>query len=149
MRTITHIVVHCSATPQTTTVQSIRNYWKNVLKWSRPGYHYIIEANGTETQLSSIANMTNGVAGRNATSIHVCYVGGVDGNGKPIDNRTEAQKRAIATRLTALKTMFPHAQIVGHRDLSPDRNKNGIIEMREWVKSCPCFDAIEEYKNIS
>ena len=148
MRNITHIVVHCSATPQTSTVQSIRNYWTKVLKWSRPGYHYIIDANGVEAHLSEIAHPTNGVAGRNATSIHVCYIGGVDAKGKPIDNRTEAQKRALLTRLVALKKMFPNAQIVGHRDLSPDRNKNGVIEVREWVKSCPCFDAIPEYRGV-
>ena len=47
-----------------------------------------------------------------------------------------------------LKEMFPKAIIKGHRDLSPDKNKNEKIEKNEWLKECPCFDAINEYKNI-
>ena len=29
-----------------------------------------------------------------------------------------------------------------------DENKNGKIDSYEWIKYCPCFDAISEYKNI-
>jgi N-acetylmuramoyl-L-alanine amidase len=39
-------------------------------------------------------------------------------------------------------------QIVGHRDLSPDTNGNGVVELHEWVKMCPCFDAGIEYAGI-
>ena len=38
--------------------------------------------------------------------------------------------------------------IKGHRDVSPDKNKNGIIESWERIKECPSFDAIPEYKNL-
>ena len=31
MRTITHLVVHCTATPKNTTIASIRRYWKEAL----------------------------------------------------------------------------------------------------------------------
>ncbi len=44
MRTITHIVVHCSATGQDAKVEAIQRYWKEKLGWKSPGYHYIIEA---------------------------------------------------------------------------------------------------------
>jgi N-acetyl-anhydromuramyl-L-alanine amidase AmpD len=30
--------------------------------------------------------------------------------------------------------------ICGHRDLSPDRNGNGLVEPIEWLKTCPGFD---------
>jgi N-acetylmuramoyl-L-alanine amidase len=136
MRTITHIVVHCSATGQDAKVEAIQRYWKQNLGWKSPGYHYIIEADGKETQLLTIAQPSNGVKGFNKSIINICYIGGVDKLGKPIDNRTDAQKKQLYTRLKALKTMFPQAIIQGHKDFP------------NVAKACPCFDAKTEYKNI-
>jgi N-acetylmuramoyl-L-alanine amidase len=136
MRTITHIVVHCSATGQDAKVEAIQRYWKQNLGWKSPGYHYIIEADGKETQLLTIAQPSNGVKGWNKSIINICYIGGVDKLGKPIDNRTDAQKKQLYTRLKALKTMFPQAIIQGHKDFP------------NVAKACPSFDAKSEYKNI-
>jgi N-acetylmuramoyl-L-alanine amidase len=136
MRTITHIVVHCSATGQDAKVEAIQRYWKQNLGWKSPGYHYIIEADGKETQLLSIAQPSNGVKGWNKSIINVCYIGGVNKLGKAADNRTDAQKRQLMTRLKALKTMFPQAIIQGHKDFP------------NVAKACPSFDAKSEYKNI-
>jgi N-acetylmuramoyl-L-alanine amidase len=136
MRTITHIVVHCSATGQDAKVEAIQRYWKQNLGWKSPGYHYIIEADGKETQLLTIAQPSNGVKGWNKSIINVCYIGGVNKLGKAADNRTDAQKRQLMTRLKALKTMFPQAIIQGHKDFP------------NVAKACPSFDAKSEYKNI-
>jgi N-acetylmuramoyl-L-alanine amidase len=132
MRNITHIVVHCTATPQTTTVQSIQRYWRDNLKWRSPGYHFLIEANGTVHNLQPINLPSNGVAGHNANSIHVSYIGGVNGQ-RAVDNRTEAQKNALLTILRDLKKQFPRAIIQGHRDFP------------RVAKACPSFDAKKEY----
>ena len=41
-RNIKYIVVHCTATPTTTTVESIKRYWKEQRGWGdTPGYHYL------------------------------------------------------------------------------------------------------------
>jgi len=136
MRNITHIAVHCTATGQDAKIESIKKYWKEKLGWKQVGYHYIIEADGKETQLLTIAQPSNGVKGMNHSIINVCYIGGVDKLGKPIDNRTAAQKRQLMTRLKALKTMFPNAVIQGHRDFP------------NVAKACPCFDAKKEYANL-
>lgn len=37
---------------------------------------------------------------------------------------------------------YPDSRLCGHRDLSPDFNRNGEIELEEWIKVCPCFDAV-------
>lgn len=89
----------------------------------------------------------NGVAGKNSTSVHICYIGGME-QGKPADTRTEEQKDALLLQVMEYKRKYPNAKVVGHRDLSPDLNGDGIIEKKEWVKACPCFDAVEEFKNI-
>ena len=136
MREIKYIAVHCTATPQTATVSSIQNYWKNVLKWKMPGYHFIIKPDGEVVQLLEIEKVSNGVKGFNSVSINISYIGGVDSQNKPIDNRTENQKKALLNLLKKLKKQFPKAIIQGHRDF-PDVKK-----------ACPSFDAKEEYKNL-
>lgn len=128
MRKITHLICHCTATPQTTTVKSIQNYWKNVLKWKSPGYHFIFLPDGTVVKLLSIDQVSNGVAGHNAHSINMSYIGGVDENGRPVDNRTDAQIAAMIKLLRELIVQFPDAIICGHRDFP------GV------TKACPSFD---------
>ena len=80
--------------------------------------------------------MYNGVKGFNSVSINISYIGGVDAQNKPIDNRTEAQKKALLDLLKKLKKQFPKAIIQGHRDFP------GV------KKACPSFNAKEEYKNL-
>ncbi|MBR1939880.1 MAG: N-acetylmuramoyl-L-alanine amidase [Bacteroidaceae bacterium] len=67
----------------------------------------------------------------NAHSIGVCYEGGLDAQGRACDTRTPAQKEALLELLTDLHRRFPMALILGHRDLSPDLNGNGLIEPNE------------------
>ena len=144
MRKIDYIVVHCSAGSSTQKTTDILKYWRDKLGWKGVGYHYLIDGEGCVEQLVDEEVITNGVKGYNHNSIHICYKGGWNGK----DTRTEQQKSALKTRLKILKIKYPKAKIVGHRDLSEDKNNNGIIEKFEWVKLCPCFDAINEYKDI-
>ena len=44
-----------------------------------------------------------------------------------------------------LKADFPGiTQVVGHRDLSPDLDGDGVVEPDEWTKACPCFEVKRE-----
>jgi len=141
MRQIKRIFVHCTAGPQTQTVAQIQKYWKTVNKWKSPGYHYIIKPDGEIVQLLDESKPSNGVAGYNSTSINVCYIGGVDKKGRPVDNRTDAQKESLIRILKELKSRYPDAEILGHREIwGQDPSK--------WHKMCPCFSAKEEYKDI-
>ena len=136
MRDIKYIVGHCTATPQTTSVESIKQYWKTHLGWKMPGYHFMIKPDGEIVQLLEIEKISNGVKGFNSVSINISYIGGVDSENKPIDNRTPAQKRSLTDLLTKLKKEFPKAIIQGHRDFPNVK------------KACPSFNAKEEYKNL-
>lgn len=131
MRRIDNIVVHCSATPHSTSVDSIRRYWREVLGWKNPGYHCIIKANGDAIELLSADKVANGVGGHNSNSMHVCYIGG-----QFIDDRTTEQKQALLLVLTAWKQIWPQARILGHRDFP------------NVAKACPQFDAITEYSHL-
>ena len=48
-----------------------------------------------------------------------------------------------------LLKLAPQATILGHRDLSPDSNGDGRITPNEWIKQCPCFDALHEYQHLT
>ena len=136
MRKIKYIAVHCTATPQTTSIDSIKNYWKTNLGWKMPGYHFIIKPDGEAVSLLSVDEVSNGVKGFNSQTINISYIGGVDKLGKPIDNRTEAQKAILLKLLKEFRAKFPNAIIQGHRDFPNVK------------KACPSFNAKKEYENI-
>lgn len=145
MRKITRIFVHCTASSQKATVEDIKREFKNK-GWKAPGYHYLVMPDGKVENIWPVQNLANGVQGYNYSSIHIAYIGGIDASGKAIDNRTEAQKATLKALLQELHVTFPAAKILGHRDISPDENKNGIVDPWERIKECPCFDVKEEYK---
>ena len=137
-RTITDIIVHCSATPEGKdyTVQDIRR-WHKQQGWSDIGYHYVIYRNGHVEPGRDVNVAGAHCEGHNAKTIGVCYIGGVSKDGKTAkDTRTLAQKAALLSLLTDLKMMYPQARIVGHRDYDTKG------------KACPSFDAKTEYKKI-
>jgi len=145
MREVTLIVVHCTGAPQNQSVETIKFFWKNTLGWKSPGYHKLIEANGNIVTLATPDQITNGVKGYNSKAYHISYIGGQGGK----DNRTIEQKCALEHEVREAKKLFPKAKIVGHRDLSPDLNGDGIISPNEWTKECPSFEVKNWLKEIN
>ena len=92
--------------------------------------------NGDAIELLPIDQVSNGVGGWNSKLLNICYLGGVDKNNKPIDNRTPEQKATLLVYLKKWKKQFPKAIIQGHRDFPNVK------------KACPSFDAKTEYKNL-
>lgn len=146
-RRVKRIVVHCTATPQNTTATQLMRSFKE-RGWAAPGYHLLVLPAGSIRQLWPIDRVANGARGYNATSVHVAWVGGVDASGRPTDNRTPAQRAALRELVRRLARRFPGAEIVGHRDLSPDLNGNGRVDACERVKECPCFDVRTEFADL-
>jgi len=145
-RSINLLVIHCSAT------RVNRNFSGRDVDaahrargFSEAGYHYYIRKSGAIEPLRALDKVGAHALGYNARSIGICYEGGLDVNGRPADTRTMAQKAALVELLGALLKRFPGASVVGHRDLSPDLNHDGVIEKHEWIKVCPCFEVKEEY----
>tara|TARA_Y100000004_G_scaffold172547_1_gene209479 strand:- start:17 stop:460 length:444 start_codon:yes stop_codon:yes gene_type:complete len=139
VREIDKIIVHCSATRegQDIDVETIRQWHTSPPRnWSDIGYHYVIYLDGTIAPGRPEERQGAHCKGNNKTSIGVCYVGGVEKDGKtPKDTRTGEQKAALAALLLELKSVYCDAVIHGHRDFSN--------------KACPSFDATEEYAWIS
>lgn len=138
-RQIKYIAIHCTASQPTATVAAIQRFWRDSLGWKSPGYHLLIEANGTVHRLLPFNGIANGVRGFNRDSVHISYIGGITKAGRPIDNRTDAQKRAILECINEVIEWSDNKNLIiqGHRDF-PDARK-----------ACPCFDAKAEYRHLS
>lgn len=145
-RRIDYIVVHCSATKagQPFTAADI-DRWHKSRGWRCIGYHFVVCLDGSVELGRNVNDVGAHVYGYNKHSIGICYIGGLDEDGKPADTRTPAQIKSLGELLRRLHASFPDAQIVGHRDLSPDVNGDGVIEKWEWLKQCPCFDVAQAY----
>lgn len=131
MREIKKIIVHCSATPEGRhhTVEDI-DRWHRQRGFNSIGYHYVIYLDGSVHKGRDVSRIGAHCSGHNATSIGVCYVGGVDAKGKPKDTRTPAQRQALRQLICELKAQYPGVTIHGHREYAN--------------KACPCFDVRTE-----
>lgn len=138
---IKYIVIHCSATYEGRPydVEDIRAMHKR-RGFRDVGYHFVIKLDGTIQKGRDIDEMGAHVKGHNSHSIGVCYIGGLDNDGKPKDTRTPEQKQSLKKLVDILSVIYPDAETLGHRDLSPDLDGDGVIEKHEWTKSCPVFD---------
>lgn len=129
MRKITHIVIHCSATPEGKVFTAANiDRWHKALGWNGIGYHKVVRLDGTIENGRPDDVIGSHVAGHNSTSIGICYIGGTDANSKPKDTRTQAQKAALAKVVRDYVAKHPKAKVCGHRDFP------GV------KKACPSFD---------
>ena len=144
MRNIDSIIVHCSATKagQDFTATDI-DRWHRERGFNGIGYHYVIRLDGKLEKGRDVALAGAHCKGWNERSIGICYIGGLDENGRPADTRTNAQKRVLYQIIMDLQREYNILQVLGHRDTSPDLNGDGVIEPYEYVKACPCFDVKE------
>ena len=133
MRTITLIIIHCSAVRpwQQSSVHDI-DRWHKERGWKGIGYHYVVRRDGTVEPGRPLTEAGAHCKYHNRHSIGVCYEGGLDEAVRPADTRTPQQRRALGQLIRALKASFPRALVVGHHDLDP-------------MKACPCFDAAKEW----
>lgn len=136
MRTITLIIIHCSATPEGKdyTVQDI-DRWHKARGWNGIGYHYVIYRDGSIHKGRPEEQVGAHCQNHNKHSIGICYIGGMTADNKTAkDTRTPEQKAAIRALLVELKQSYTRALIMGHNVFAN--------------KSCPCFDAAKEYADL-
>lgn len=138
---IKRIVVHCTATRegQDVSAETIKG-WHLKQGWSDIGYHYVVRLDGRIEKGRPDTAIGSHVKGWNKGSIAIVYVGGLDKDGKAKDTRTPAQKKALKEIIARMSALHKNPPIMGHRDLSPDKDGDGVVEKHEWLKECPCFD---------
>lgn len=133
MREINKIVLHCSATKegQSFTVKDIDS-WHKQRGWKSIGYHYVILLDGTIQTGRPESEIGAHTLGQNANSIGICYIGGLDSNGKPKDTRTIQQKNAMRNLISELLKKYPVSIVHGHNEFAN--------------KACPCFNVKNEFR---
>ena len=116
MRKIDLIVIHCSATrvDRTLTAFDLETLHRR-RGFNGTGYHYYIRKDGTTLLTRPIERIGAHVKGFNASSIGICYEGGLDCRGRPADTRTPEQKASLRLLVYQLKQRFSGCRVCGHR----------------------------------
>ncbi len=129
MREIDCIIIHCSVTEQGREYSA-----KDIDRWHRErgfkciGYHYVIGIKGNIEKGRPEGEQGAHCTGRNATSVGICYIGGLK-NGKASDTRTKEQREALLELVHDIVTRYgiPTKRIYTHNLFA--------------AKDCPCFSA--------
>jgi len=126
MREIKRIIVHHTATPQTTTVESIRGYHMNSLGWRDIGYHYLIAQD--MIRLGRPVHIQGAhCSGNNEDSIGVAVIGDYRYGKDDFDSGT------LAILLEDLCRQYPGVRIFGHKELA-----NTLCpgeQIMDWLKA--------------
>lgn len=141
MRTITGIVIHCSASANgdSRVTRDVIDGWHREKGWRKIGYHYVIEVDGFIKPGRDLEEIGAHVEGSNAHTVGICMVG--------TDRFAQAQWNSLAAIVRELREKYPEATVMGHRDYSPDKDGDGVIEPWEWLKTCPGFDVAAWIEN--
>lgn len=101
---------------------------RNFEPWVKPdgtkvyaGYHILVHLDGSYERIRPDSERGQHCTQQdmNNRAVAICYVGGVDISGKPLDTRTEAQKRTLLTLVRTCRAKYPDAQIIEYRDIAP------------------------------
>lgn len=156
-RVVNAVVVHCSATPSGQYLSGaapvVIDRWHAERGFKRAatarklfnsdlgsiGYHFVVDIDGRIWTGRHLDEIGAHVAGQNANSIGICMVGGAERVGR----YTQAQWDALAPLVRDLVQFCQGPIVLGHRDLSPDTNGDGVVQEREWLKTCPGFSVTE------
>lgn len=139
------IVIHCAATKASWDGGAADiDGWHRKQGWDGIGYHFVIRRDGRVEVGEDLKKVGAHVQGYNSASVGVCMVGGLSADGKSGENNfTDAQWASLKSLVTTLKHTYPEARVLGHRDMSPDKNGDGVIKRDEWVKDCPSFSVTD------
>lgn len=118
------------------------------------GYHYVIDLTGEVFSGRHLDEIGAHAQDFNAESVGICLVGGAERDGRYTPDQWKSLGIVVSMLRKAYnlplqppkKQLLPTGKwaatggICGHRDLSPDKNGNGLVEPFEWLKTCPGFN---------
>ena len=130
----TKIILHCSATKENADFSSADiKRWHLQRGFKDIGYHFVIRLDGSIEIGRNENEIGAHCLGHNKDSLGICYVGGLDKDGKPKDTRTKEQRKSLIELV--MKLMRKYNIAIG--------NIRGHYEFAN--KACPCFK-IENFR---
>lgn len=134
-RNIRGLFVHSTATKASRKVTPADIYQWHVTEngWKYPGYHFLIQRDGTLLILRDI-NITGAHTYRHNTgTIGIVMAGGLSDKHGPQANFTRAQFRTLRKFTDAFSETYPDAFIKGHRDVANTACPS--FNVQHWVKT--------------
>ena len=136
MLPITHLTIHCAATPEGRNVKAATIEQWDIAKFGQKSYHLIVELDGEIHR--SLADTVRGAhtGGHNTGNIGVCYVGGCDVDMRHAkDTRTPLQRQALLQIVQDYIAKYPAIKILGHRNWKGVRKDCPSFDVRAWLES--------------
>lgn len=132
------IVVHCTATAldDHNIIDKVRQIHVQENGWDAIGYHYIIDRAGRLLAARPLMFQGAHAMQANPYSLGVALEGGIDAQGAPQANYTQAQMTTLFQVIAELRRQFPTIlEVFGHNDMERDAG----------FKACPCFNVRQWY----
>lgn len=124
------IIIHCAATRPSQDVDAREiDRWHRQKGWLKIGYHFFIKRDGSIEIGRDISDVGAHARGHNSHSVGVCMAGGINDDGEPESNFTDAQWAMLDLLVDGLLAKYPDARIIGHNEVAD--------------KACPSFDVAE------
>lgn len=130
MRTISKIIIHHSASPNSTTLAEI-DRWHRKRGYEGIGYHYVVEDDGAVLKGRDLARQGAHCKGANRDSIGICVTGD---NTKPESRWNKDQIVGLVNILTELLARFGPLAILGHRDVPGSATLCPGLDVRQLLR---------------
>jgi hypothetical protein len=117
MPCIRHIVIHCTGTSPGIGINDLADV----------PYQYVITRDGKVLKFKEIE--------RTHTTIDIAYLGGLDKDSNPCDNRTAIQSDGLFRVLLQLCELFSKAAIVGADELYDFVHANPGFDIKGWLSN--------------
>jgi N-acetylmuramoyl-L-alanine amidase len=132
---ITHLTVHCAATPEGRNVTAEQITQWDVARFNQPSYHWVITLDGQAHRSLDDGVRGAHVAHNNSGNIGICYVGGCDVHMKAKDTRTPAQCSSLETLIRDYQRKYAGITVLGHRDWPNVHKDCPSFDVRSWMKA--------------
>ncbi len=130
------IVIHCTATQAKSDIDMATiDKWHRKRGFFSAGYHFLIKRDGTLETGRELSEAGAHAKGFNHKSVGVALAGGVDADLEPENNFNPEQFETLKALLDDLKSRWPDAMILGHRDLKGVTKACPSFDVQEWMES--------------
>jgi N-acetyl-anhydromuramyl-L-alanine amidase AmpD len=118
--------------------------WHLANGWAGIGYHFFVTKEGLIYEGRPLNTIGAQIAGHNSRGIGIC----VEGNYELEQHLPEAQYKAVQELLDYLKTIYPNAELVGHRDIAASACPGRYFPLNDFKKYWKGELSLTQYQEL-